>query len=104
MAISVETPERVHEPLEATGRVAVRRLSVPRGDVAAVLGLVVIGLALFGPHLLGLSTFVGNSDRLHTFLNMRELEVDSWQALGRVPAWSDATLLGIPTYGLHWML
>ena len=75
-----------------------------RADVAAIYGLVVLSLALFGPDLLGLSTFVGISDRLHNFLSMREFQVESLRELGRVPAWSDAMLLGIPVYGLHWML
>lgn len=103
MAVRVRTQEPPPTPLMPPPRASGLRLGLTRGDVAAMLGLVALGLALFGPHILGLSTYVGNSDRLHTFLNVRELQVDAWQQLGRVPAWSDATLLGVPLYGLHWM-
>jgi hypothetical protein len=85
-------------PSRATHRI------IARGDVVAVVGLIFLCAALFGPHLLGLSTFVGTSDRLHIFLNIRELQVDALQTLGRVPAWSDAILLGTSIHGLHWML
>src|SRR5262249_15784899 len=78
--------------------------NIAPGDLFAVVGLVALSLALFGPHVLALSTFIGNSDRFNTFLNVRLLAVDAWQSLGRVPAWSDAMLLGVPIYGLHWTM
>jgi hypothetical protein len=80
-----------------------RRVALNRHDLFAACGLVILSLGLLAPHLLGLSTFVGDSDRLNIFLNLRLLEVDAWQTLGRVPAWHDAMPLGVPTGGLHWM-
>jgi hypothetical protein len=80
------------------------RLAAARGDIVAILALIALSLAPLGPHLLGWSTFIGDSDRLHVLLNMRELAVDGWQTLGRVPAWSDAMHLGLPVYGLHWLV
>ena len=93
---TVARPESARTPGRAPHR------AIASGDLFAVAGLVVLCLALFGPHVLGSSTFVGNSDRLSTFLNMRLIAVDSWQSMGRVPAWSDAMLLGVPLFGLHW--
>jgi hypothetical protein len=84
----------------------VRRGRVLAGpsDLAALLILAAMGLWLFRMHLLGDSTFIGDSDRLNTFLNIRKFEVDSIQRLGRVPAWNDLMFLGFGTFGLHYML
>ena len=73
-------------------------------DLAALLILAAMGLWLFRMHLLGDSTFIGDSDRLNTFLNIRKFEVDSIQRMGRVPAWNDFMFLGFGTFGLHYML
>lgn len=73
------------------------------GDGLAVAALVGLGLLVFGPHMIGLTTYIGNSDRLHTFLNIRKFEVDALQTIARVPTWNDAIFMGSPTYGLYWM-
>ena len=95
-------PASTHQRSSGAPSPLVRLAAVPE-DVVAVVGLIVLSLALFGPHVLGLSTFIGDTDRLEIFLSMRKLEVDAWQTMGRVPAWSDFMPLGIPTYGLHWL-
>jgi hypothetical protein len=59
---------------------------------------------LFSPHLLGFATFIGDSDRLNTLLNMRLFEVRSIQTLGWVPEWDENMFMGYGTAGLHWML
>jgi hypothetical protein len=63
-----------------------------------------VSLGLFGPHVLGKGTFIGDADRLNTFLNIRKFSVDSARELGRVPSWNDRMFLGFGTCGLHWML
>ena len=55
-------------------------------DLAALLILAAMGLWLFRMHISGDSTFIGDSDRLNTFLNIRKFEVDSIQRIARVPA------------------
>lgn len=93
-------------PLDSSSNTSVkpaRRLMLQRGDVAAIVALIVLSLAMFGPHLLGWSTFIGNSDRLNTFLSIRKLEVDNLKALGQVSAWTDAIYMGAPVYSLYWM-
>src|SRR4051794_18206047 len=78
-------------PQVSTSGLSAVRVAFGRMDALAMVVLTMLSVALFGPHVLGLGTFIGNSDRLHTFLNMREFEVHALQTLGRVPAWSDAT-------------
>ena len=75
-----------------------RAIITPDGLAVAVL--VLLALSLFGPHLLGQSRFVGNSDRLYTFLNVRLFEVEQLRAHGSVPAWTDRLLMGEPLDGL----
>ena len=73
-----------------------------RAHLLCLLALGLLGLALFGPHVLGRGTFVGDADRLNTFLNIRKFSVDSVRELGRVPSWDDRMFLGFGTCGLHW--
>src|SRR6266536_1892752 len=87
----------------AAPEIAPVRVAFGRADALAMLVLAVLSVALFGPHVLGLGTFIGNSDRLHSFLNVRELVVHAFQTVGRVPAWTDLSFMGLPVYGLHWM-
>ena len=75
-----------------------------RADVLAMAALVLLSLSLFGPHLAGQSTFIGNSDRLYTFLNVRLFETEQLRRHGTVPAWTDRHFMGAPLGGLHWML
>ena len=49
-------------------------------------------------------TFVGDSDRLNTFLNVRLFEVRSIQERGTVPFWSEQQFMGTSMAGLNWML
>jgi hypothetical protein len=59
---------------------------------------------LFSPHLLGVATFIGDSDRLNSLLNIRLFEVRSIQTLGWVPEWNENMFMGYGMAGLHWML
>ena len=62
------------------------------------------GVALFRLSLFEGWTFVGDSDRLNTFLNVRLFEVRSIQERGTVPFWSEQQFMGASMAGLNWML
>jgi hypothetical protein len=79
-------------------------LSARRAHLPWLLLLALLGLGLFGPHVLGRGTFIGDADRLNTFLNIRKFSADSIRELGQVPSWNDRMFLGFGTCGLHWML
>ncbi|MCC7369749.1 MAG: fibronectin type III domain-containing protein [Chloroflexi bacterium] len=72
-------------------------------DLLAVVVLWLIPVALYWPHLIGQRTIIGNSDRLHTFLNVRLFQVEQLREQGFVPGWTDRMLMGIPIDGLHWI-
>lgn len=93
-----ETPPHQDRPATRPGR----RFGV--GDLVAAFGLVILAAALLLPHVVGSGTFVGSSDRPHTVLNFRLFAVDALRAFGRIPSWSDNFLLGVPTFGLHWIV
>src|SRR5689334_6363935 len=57
--------------------------------VVATLLFVACALLLFRLSLFEGWTFVGDSDRLNTDLNVRLFEVDAIHARGSVPTWSD---------------
>jgi hypothetical protein len=49
-------------------------------------------------------TFIGDSDRLNTFLNIRVFEADSIRERGTVSTWNEQQFMGFGMAGLHWML
>jgi hypothetical protein len=56
-----------------------------------VLAVLVGGVALtFWQQLVGAALFIGESDRLNSYLNMRLAEYDARRAYGRIPAWNPA--------------
>jgi hypothetical protein len=65
--------------------------------IAAVVILV------FWQQFLGLGVFIGESDRLNSYLNVRLWEYDALSRLHRVPGWSNTMFGGFPTSALHWM-
>jgi len=75
-----------------------RRYGWLAGGVIAAAVLIV-----FGDHLFGVSTFIGDSDRLNSYLNLRLFEYDSIRTLGRVPLWNEGMFGGFSMAGLHWM-
>jgi hypothetical protein len=84
--------------------VSLALFGLQRADLM-MLGLYILGAALlFRLTLFEGWTFVGDSDRLNTFLNVRLFEVVSIQARGTVPTWSDQQFMGTGMAGLHWML
>jgi hypothetical protein len=70
--------------------------------VIAILALGLIGAGLFTVHLSGRGLFIGDSDRLNTFLNVRKFEVESLQA-GGLKAWNEFQFMGMGTLGLPYM-
>jgi hypothetical protein len=71
---------------------------------AVVLAVLLAGTALvFWEQLVGSAVFVGESDRLNTYLNMRLAEYDALRTFGRVPAWNATMFGGFSVAALHWM-
>ena len=71
---------------------------------AIVLALLVCGVAgVFWQQFVGAAVFIGESDRLNTYLNMRLAEYDALRTYGRVPAWNPSMFGGFSVAALHWM-
>lgn len=51
---------------------------------AGMCGVAVV----FWQHLIGAAVFIGETDRLNTYLNMRLAEYDALRTYGRVPGWN----------------
>ena len=75
-----------------------------RQHIVAMALLILMVAAIAWPHLSGEVTFIGDSDRLNTFLNIKLAETISIQETGRVPAWSEHSFMGYNLRGLYWML
>lgn len=58
---------------------------------------------VFWPQILGSGVFIGESDRLNSYLNMRLAEYDALLRLGRVPDWDSQMFGGFSLAALHWM-
>lgn len=72
-------------------------------DPFTLLFLVLMGATLFRVHLLGAGTFIGDSDRLNTFLNIRTFEVESIRHRWSM-GWDPFMFMGFDMSGLHYML
>ena len=79
-------------------------LRLRRADVLVLVLFVACALFLFRLSLFEGWTFVGDSDRLNTALNVRVFETDAIRARGSVPTWIDDQFMGYGVLGLHWML
>jgi hypothetical protein len=73
------------------------------GHVLALLLVIATQTCVFAPHLLGHALYMGDSDRLNTFLSIRKFEIESVQQ-GGVKGWSDFQFMGMATIGLAYML
>jgi hypothetical protein len=72
-----------------------------RGSIALLLaGCVSI---VFWQQLLNVAVFIGESDRLNSYLNIRLAEYDSLRAYGYVTAWDPSMFGGFTLAALHWM-
>jgi hypothetical protein len=87
------------------GRSAAIRKSLRADDFslqAIVLAMLVGGVALvFWQQLVGAAVFIGESDRLNSYLNMRLAEYDALRTYGRVPAWNPTMFGGFSLAALH---
>jgi hypothetical protein len=71
---------------------------------AFVLALLIGGVAVvFWQQLVGAVVFIGETDRLNTYLNMRLAEYDALRTYGRMPAWNPTMFGGFSVAALHWM-
>ena len=81
-----------------------RLLGADASSQAIVLAVLTGGVALvFWQQLVGAAVFIGESDRLNTYLNMRLAEYDALRTYGRVPAWNPTMFGGFSVSALHWM-
>ncbi len=72
-----------------------------RAAVAALItGCVVV---VFWQQLAGIGVFIGESDRLNSYLNIRLAEFDSLRAYGHVSNWDPSMFGGFSLAALHWM-
>ena len=90
-----------------------RRLSAPTASVSkidsqyrwsiVVLFLLCAVCFVFWPQIFGAGVFIGESDRLNSYLNMRLAEYDALKQFGRVPDWDSRMFGGFSLAALHWM-
>lgn len=71
--------------------------------VVAILLLAVAIIVVFWQQFAGLGVYIGESDRLNSYLNMRLVEYDALKEYGRVPAWNPNLFGGFSTAASHWM-
>ena len=64
-----------------------------RGEWPALLGLLALILSIYRRHLSGEALFLGNFDRLNSFLNTLWLQVQGWQT-GHTVGWDDSMFMG----------
>ena len=65
----------------------------------ALLGLLALVASVFRRHLSGEALFLGNFDRLNSFLNTLWLQVQGWK-LGHLSGWDESMLMGRNLYAL----
>src|SRR5262249_55068775 len=58
---------------------------------------------VFWPQIFGAGVFIGESDRLNSYLNMRLAEYDALTEFGRIPSWDSRMFGGYSLAALHWM-
>ncbi len=68
-----------------------------------VLLLTAAVAVVFWQQIAGVAVFIGESDRLNSYLNIRLAEYDALKAFGRVPAWNSSMFGGFSMSALHWM-
>lgn len=70
-----------------------------KGDICAVGALVALAALLFRQHLLGGALFLGNFDRLNSFLNTLQVNVRGWQS-HTFGAWDESMFMGRNLFAL----
>lgn len=69
------------------------------GDIGSIAGLVAMAALIFRRHLTGQALFLGNFDRLNSFLNVLHAHVVGWQAHS-FGAWDDSMFMGRNLFAL----
>ncbi len=70
-----------------------------RTDAAALVALAGLVAAVYREHLTGRSLFLGNFDRLNSFLNTLLVHVEGWNS-GHFSAWDDSMFMGRNIFAL----
>jgi hypothetical protein len=68
--------------------------------IFVVTGSVIV---VFWQQVFGLANFIGDSDRLNSYLNIRLAEYDSLKQYGRMVGWDNHLFAGMSLAALHWM-
>jgi hypothetical protein len=83
---------------------SMRNISLLRGPTFWVaIGIIALVVLVFWQQAFGAGIFIGESDRLNSYLNIRLWEYDSFVHLHRVPSWNNTMFGGFPASALHWM-
>jgi hypothetical protein len=84
--------------------ILMRKVSSLRGmTLWVVIGIIALVVVVFWQQAFGMGTFIGESDRLNSYLNMRLWEYDAFVQLHEVPSWNNTMFGGFPASALHWM-
>jgi hypothetical protein len=67
------------------------------------IGIIALVVFVFWQQAFGAGIFIGESDRLNSYLNMRLWEYDAFVHLHKVPSWNNTMFGGFPASALHWM-
>src|ERR1700676_5072120 len=67
------------------------------------IGITAVVLLVFWQQAFGAGTFIGESDRLNSYLNIRLWEYDAFALLHEVQSWNPTMFGGFPASALHWM-
>jgi hypothetical protein len=86
--------------LKLNSPISARGISLSTSVIFLFLAAVCI---LFWSHISGSAVFIGESDRLNSYLNIRLAEYDALKEYGRVPAWNPSMFGGFSMASLHWM-
>ena len=70
-----------------------------QANLLALLGLAGLVFLLFRQFILGRAVYIGNSDRLNTYLNVLRFQVDGIRA-GHLTAWNESLFGGTNSFGL----
>ena len=68
-------------------------------DIMALTAIAAVGLCLFRSHLMGRVVFIGDSDRLNTFLNILTFQVEALRGRG-LSAWDPLMFMGLNVHAL----
>lgn len=83
--------------------VVVTKVKPLLAPLAAIVSILLLNGSIFRNTFLGLKQYIGDSDRLNTFLNIRYAAIREILESGRAMAWNENMFMGFNTAGLHWI-